>query len=118
MKSYRNYKGVNYPIQAEVARRIWERMSEGASYPLRVVPAPPGPRPPRWRWRARKRWQAIMYERAAAKAYNFSALYGSRVSVGVDPGGRDDQTVIVLDDCFPFTWDAWEQMFPPGKAEA
>ena len=100
------YKGVNYPIQAEAARRIWARMSESAPYPLLVVPDPPGPRPPRWRWRARKRWQAIMDERTAAKAHNFAALYGSRVSLGIDLGGRDDQTVIIVDDHFPFTWDA------------
>lgn len=108
------YTGVNYPIQAEAARRIWARMSERAPYPLLVVPDPPGPRPPRWQWRARKRWQAVTDERNAAKSHNFAALYGSRVRVGIDVGGRDDQTVIILDDHFPFTWDVYHQMFPPG----
>lgn len=110
------YKGVNYPIQAEAARRIWAQMSKRAPYPLLVVPEHPGPRPPRWRWRARKRWQAIMNRRRMAKSRNFGALYGSRFSVGIDVGGRDDQTVIILDDHFPFTPDAWAQMFPPGKS--
>lgn len=71
------YRGRNYPIQAEAAKRMWDSIP--SSYPLMVVPDHPGPRPRRWRWIKRRRWNRLQRQRAAAKAWNFGALYGANV---------------------------------------
>lgn len=98
----------SYMKQAPAAAILWEEfhLHGLASYPLLPLPPPLGPRPPRWRLIARRRWERARETRAAAKAWNFGALYGCNVS-------QIDEA-IVIENRFPFTWDAWEQMFPPG----
>lgn len=46
-------------------------------YPLRYVRPHPGPRPPAWRFLARRRWKRAILERNLAKKWNFGAHYGS-----------------------------------------
>jgi hypothetical protein len=121
------YTGTNYLLQAEAARRAsWIEFH--ASYPLLPLSEHPGPRPGRWRYFARRRWEKQRDLRQAAKAWNFGALYGANIEQFKQKGIAevivvDDATgaslrvregVVIYNDNFPFiTQDAWEQMFLP-----
>lgn len=70
------------------------------SYPLKPVPPLPGPRPPRWRFRALRRWRRAVEQRQLAKKWNFGALYGA-----------GPESIRVYEDRFPWTPDAYAQMF-------
>lgn len=109
------YKGVNYLIQDEAARRMWESIP--ASYPLKPVPPSPGPKPPWWRWQRRRWWKAMTFARSQAKAWNFAALFAALYGANVSALSMPINRVIVFDDSFPWTRDAFEQMFPPGKCD-
>lgn len=104
----RSYQDTSYRRQADTAVILWSEfhLHGLASYPLLPLPPRPGAKPPRWRWIARRRWERAREARATAKAWNYGALYGRNVSQ------IDD--AVVFEDRFPWTWDAFEQMFSPG----
>lgn len=78
------------------------------SYPLRYVRPYPGPMPPAWRILARRRWNRAMLERNQAKAWNFAHNYG-RIAAELRPPTPEE--CIVFEDHFPWTNDAYAQMF-------